>query len=100
MSIFIYFSASKISIPSLKISQLIQCLIFWLETLQNIPLHKLHSKDFFIRRSQPLNITQLILGALFFGSPGTVLRSQVISYNGDEWLEMAKVMGLANFEGQ
>ena len=22
------------------------------------------------------------------------------SYNGDEWLEMAKMMGLVNFEGQ
>ena len=29
----------------------------------------------------------------------TALRNQVISNNGDEWLEMVKVMGLANFEG-
>ena len=28
-------------------------------------LHKLHSKDFLICRSRPLNITQLILGAFF-----------------------------------
>ena len=33
-------------------------------------LHKQHSKDFLIGRSRPLNITQLILGAFSFGSPG------------------------------
>ena len=30
----------------------------------------------------------------------TSLRNQVTSNNGNEWLEMIKVMGLANFEGQ
>ena len=30
----------------------------------------------------------------------TALRNEVVNYNRDEWLEMAKVMGLANFEGQ